>query len=81
MMYYGDHMTGWGWFAMSVGTVSFWGLLITAFVVLARHLSTSGQAPRVRPPEELLAERFARGEIDETGYRERLGALHAHAPS
>jgi putative membrane protein len=73
-------VTGWGWFAMSVGTVLFRGLLITALVVLVRHLSNSGQTRGVREPEELLAERFAPGEIDEAEYADRLAMLHAQIP-
>ena len=34
VMYYGDHMSGWGWALASVGMVAFWGLVITAIVLL-----------------------------------------------
>jgi putative membrane protein len=82
MMYYGDHMTGWGWFAMSLSVVVFWGLVITAIVLLVRYLSQARQSsPPPRRPEQLLAERFARGEIDETEYRDRLAALHGQVRS
>ena len=81
MMYYGDHMSGWGWFAASVGMVLFWGLVITGIVLLVRYLSHNGQAPTPRTPEQLLAERFARGEIDQAEYRDRLDALHGHVRS
>jgi putative membrane protein len=80
MMYYGDHMNGWGWFAMSVGTILFWGLVITAIVLLVRNINKAArpsQSPRT--PEQLLAERFARGEIDETEYQQRLATLQEHA--
>jgi putative membrane protein len=75
MMYYGDHASGWGWFAMSVGTVLFWALLITGIVLLVRYLSQTRQSSQPATPEQLLAERFARGEIDETEYRQRLATL------
>jgi putative membrane protein len=82
MMYYGDHMSGWGWFAMSVGTILFWGLVITAIVLLVRNINkVSGPASHRVPPEQLLADRFARGEIDETEYQQRLAALLEHARS
>ena len=78
MMYgYGDHMSGWGWFATSGGMVLFWGLLITGIVVLVRYLRSDhpGQAPTVSTAEHVLAERFARGEINETEYRDRLATV------
>lgn len=78
MMYWTDHdPSGWGWLAMTVGMVVFWGLLITLAVVLVRALNRpAGPDPGQRPtPEQLLAERFARGEIDEDEYRRRLATL------
>lgn len=78
MMFWTDHdLTGWGWVAMSVGMVVFWGLLIGLAVLLVRGLnrpSDLGGEPRPSP-ERLLAERFARGEIDEEEYRRRLATL------
>jgi putative membrane protein len=78
MMFWTDHdLTGWAWVAMTVGMIVFWGLLITLAVVLVRGLNRpADQAYGPRPsPQQLLAERFARGEIDEEEYRRRLGAL------
>jgi putative membrane protein len=80
MMYYGDHMSGWGWFAMSVSAVLFWGLVITAIVLLVRNINRAeppSQSPRT--PEQLLGERFARGEIDQTKYQQRLATLRERA--
>lgn len=80
MMYWGDYdPSGWGWVAMTLGMVVFWGLLITLAVVLVRGLNRpTGQERVSRPtPEQLLAERFARGEIDEDEYRRRLATLSA----
>jgi putative membrane protein len=81
MMYYGDHMSGWGWFAMSLGTLVFWGLVITAIVLLVRNINRAERPSRPRTPEQLLAERFARGEIDETEYHQRLATLHGQVRS
>ena len=81
MMYYGDHMSGWGWFAMSLGTVVFWGLVITAIVLLVRYRPTGPSNQATKTPEQMLAERFARGEIDETEYRNRLAALRGQVRS
>ena len=78
MMYWTNHdLSGWGWVAMMLSMVVFWGLLITLAVVLVRGLNrTAGPADAPRPsPERLLAERFARGEIDEDEYRRRLTTL------
>lgn len=78
MMYYGGHMSGWGWFAMSVGTILFWAVVITGIVLLVRHLKPSSPPTT---PEQVLAERFARGEIDQTEYQQRLATLREQARS
>jgi putative membrane protein len=75
--YDGDHMSGWGATLMTISTVGFWVLAIVGIALLVGYL---GRADRLRPrptPERLLAERFARGEIDEDEYRRRLDALRA----
>jgi putative membrane protein len=77
MMYDGDHMNGWGWAFMTVGSVLLWAVLIFAVVILIRHFTGSrpisfGNRPS---PEDVLAQRFARGEIDEADYRQRLAVL------
>jgi putative membrane protein len=79
MGWYGwNHMSGWGWFAMTTSTVLLLALVVGGIVLLARI----GQQPSQRfsslPPrsaEELLGERLARGEIDEEEYRRRLATL------
>lgn len=80
-MYWNHHdMTGWDWFATSVGTVLFWALLITGAVLLYRALARAPRQPHPHAPatpEQLLAERFARGEIDEDEYRRRLSVLRS----
>jgi putative membrane protein len=81
MMYYGDHMSGWGWFAMSLSAVVFWGLVITAIVLLVRYLHAGSPSQPPETPEQILAERFARGDIDESEYRDRLAALHGKVRS
>ncbi|MEU6378762.1 SHOCT domain-containing protein [Streptomyces sp. NPDC046909] len=77
-MYFNRHdMSGWDWFAMSISTVLLWALLITVAVLLFRTLNRTPEPPRTESPEGLLAERFARGEIDEDEYRRRLTVLRA----
>lgn len=83
MMYWYDHdLSGWGYAWMSIGMVAFWGLLIAAFVLVIRMVTRSDGAPstddRLRSAEDLLAERFARGEIDAEEYASRLDTLRTH---
>jgi putative membrane protein len=85
MMFWYDHDMGWwGYAGMGVGMVFFWGLLIAGIVALTLFV-TGDRAPRqVSPPgaaeaERILADRFARGEISETEYRDRIAVLRDHA--
>jgi putative membrane protein len=67
-----DHMGGGWWWVMGIGWLVFLAILVTLAVVLVRHFTaTAGR----RSAEDILAERFARGEIDEEEYRRRLSAL------
>ncbi|MCX5095976.1 SHOCT domain-containing protein [Streptomyces sp. NBC_00365] len=83
MLFWYDHgVGGWGWFAMSAGMILFWALIITFGVLLYRALARprgSSDRADARPPgpspEQFLAERFARGEIDEDEYHRRLTVL------
>jgi putative membrane protein len=86
MMFWYDHnVSGWGWFAMSASMILFWALIITAAVLLLRALNRAPEHPHTHvsagpSPEQLLAERFARGDIDEEEYRRRLAALRSSGP-
>jgi putative membrane protein len=69
-------MSGWGYVLMSVSVVLFWALVIAGVVALVRYLSRSSQHTpgpgAARPtPEQVLAERYARGDIDDEEYRRR----------
>lgn len=79
MMYWGNGMGGLGMVLMTVSTLLFWGLVIAGVVLLARQFGPRARsAPQAGPrpaPEQLLAERFARGEIDEDEYTRRLQVL------
>jgi len=79
MMYWGNGMGGWGILVMTVSNLLFWGLLIVGVVALVRTLgrggSTNPATAQRSTAEEVLAERFARGEIDVQEYQERLQVL------
>ena len=81
MFWYGSGMGGWGYAAVTVGMVVFWAAVIYAAVALTRHAGRSGPPsgePAPPPaPERLLAERFARGEIEQEEYQRRLAGLRA----
>ena len=63
---------------MTLGMIAFWGVLALGIVLLVRSVrGTPGAQAAPRSPEQLLAERFARGEIDENEYLGRLTALQA----
>jgi putative membrane protein len=75
---------GWGgWIAMTLVMVVFWAILITAVVLAVRYLAGAGghrnpPAPGSARAEDVLAERFARGEIDDDEFRRRLTLLREH---
>ncbi|WP_431238032.1 SHOCT domain-containing protein [Mycolicibacterium aichiense] len=84
MFWYGHDMSGWVYAGMAIGMVVFWVLIIAGIVMLIRYTTGAPQGPAVpqfppygESPERLLAARFARGEIDEAEYRQRLAALRA----
>jgi putative membrane protein len=84
MMWYGDGMGGWGFALMIVSTVVFWGVLIAGGIALFRYLNRTavnvGSGETRSTPEQVLAERFARGEVDEEEYRRRLDTLRDAGP-
>ncbi|MFE0464574.1 SHOCT domain-containing protein [Kitasatospora sp. NPDC058965] len=91
MMYWDDHgMNGWGTGFMALAMLLFLVLLVVGAVALVRYLGRPAQAGHTaqaghpgRPgepghgptPEDLLAERLARGEIEPDEYRSRLATL------
>jgi putative membrane protein len=77
MYWHGGGPHGWGYLLMAASSLLFWGLLIVAGVALfraARRPPGGGYGPRPTP-EQILADRLARGEVDEDEYRRRLDAL------
>lgn len=71
MWSWSGHMGGWWWVAVPMMIV-FWTLIVAAVVVLVRR---GGDARTRGSAEDVLAERFARGELDETEYRQRRDVI------
>ena len=79
-MFYGNGMNGWAMLLMTVSSLLFWGLIVAGIVALVRYTGRStsagaAAATQAGTPQQILAERFARGEIDEDEYRQRLQVL------
>lgn len=78
MMYWNG--MGWGgWIMMTITVVAFWALAAAAVLAVIR--ATRGATTPVERPKgalEMLDERFARGEIDETDYQHRRELLTGH---
>ena len=72
---------------MTIIMILFWGAAIYGIVALVRYAHQDGPqrgepaGPPAPEPERLLAERFARGEIDEDEYHQRLTSLRAASPA
>jgi putative membrane protein len=72
-------MTGWGYLFMVIGIVVPWLVIIGGGVWLARFLRND--RPHGGSAEQVLAGRYARGELDEDEYRHQLTVLRAGAPT
>ena len=78
MMYFGPGMGGWAMVLMMLGNVIFWTVLILGAVVVARFWRSGPRdgLDHTQPrPQQLLAERFARGEITADDYHHSLRIL------
>jgi len=71
MFWWSQQGDSWSFALMSISMLLFWGLVILGVVVVVRYLAGG----RHRSADEVLAERLARGEIDEPEYRSRKAAL------
>jgi putative membrane protein len=88
-MMYGNYGTGmWGALLMVVlmivGGLLLWGLIV-AGVVTAAHYLRDPDRPRGTPEagtpaRQVLAQRFAQGDIDENEYTQRLHVLDSTGP-
>ena len=75
---YGSGMGGWGFMFMSLGGLIFLALIGLVIWLLVRSTgSNSGSQPSTSgdSAREILAQRYARGEIDEDEYHRRMQAL------
>lgn len=83
MMWNDSWSTGqWLWMSLMMVLVVAVAVALTVWVVrelgTARSRGATSQTPPT--PEEILAERFARGEIDEEEFTRRTGLLHQPRP-
>lgn len=85
-----DGWDGWGWggwILMAAPMVLFWVAVITAIILGIRYVSAGGShrnytAERPAPTaEDVLTERFARGEIDEDEFRPAYDSCFANTAS
>jgi len=89
-MMWGNGMGGWGMALMTMSNLLFLGLILVGVVFVVRAsgygkpATPSGPTVRLPTPQQLLSERFARGEIDEEEYSQRLrvldGTTSTHRP-
>jgi putative membrane protein len=79
MMYQGYGMGAGGWLAMTLILLGAVGLIAAVTVVAVRALAPERQpeAGRAGSMEQVLADRFARGEVDADEYESRLRVLRA----
>ena len=79
MGWYGDG-PGWaGWLVMTLLMLVFWGLLIFGGIAIYRSAKRDERRSGAdkADAEQLLDERFARGESDAEDYQQRRELLHA----
>ena len=78
MGWYHDGVGWGGWLVMAFSMVAFWGLVVFAVVAIFRS-SRDERSGAARGPDalDILDQRFARGEIDETEYHARADVLRS----
>jgi putative membrane protein len=80
MMMYGDGGPGWGWILMIVTLAALMGVAALAGAAFYRHRADPARIPAKEIPTEepyrILADRLARGEMDEAEYLDRVRRLH-----
>ena len=87
MTWYGHSGSLIGCWGMALVMITFWALLITGLIALARSILTSSHNPgattSLRPggAEDVLAQRYARGEIDDVEYQRSLAFVRQNNTS
>ena len=76
MMWYSHGDLGWpGWTLMVLSMVAFWGLVIWGVLALTRSGSDRSAPAHSLTPQQVLAHRFAAGEIDADSYQRARSVL------
>ena len=80
MMWWNDGMGWGGWTAMIVVMLAFWALVIFGLMAAFGRTGEDKQQTRTPDldPQDILRERFARGEIDAEEYHARQATLRTH---
>ena len=78
-MWDGDnHMSGGWWWVMGIGWLVFLAFIgLHVYLLVRHHTDTTTPRRQANSAEQLLAERLARGDIDEDEYRRRRDALRS----
>ena len=80
MMYWYSHgMGAWGPLVM-FSMLALWAVLFGGVVLLSRRPHDTRPLPRPGTAEQLLAERYAQGQIDDDEYERRLRLLRSTRP-
>jgi putative membrane protein len=77
MMRLGTGMAGWGMAGMMIASAVFLSLVVLGVLALMRYSGAHRPSSSVHQvsPQQLLAQRFALGEIDEDEYAQRSNVL------
>jgi putative membrane protein len=76
-----SHHPGWGdggsdwWWVWRIGMLLFWLVVIALVIFWARRWGPRREPSGIERARDILAERYARGEISGEEYRERLAQL------
>ena len=65
----------WAYIFMMSSSIVFWVLLALGVIAVVRYLARDGRQVQRPTPAQVLAERFAPGEIDDGEYTRRLETL------
>ena len=74
-----DDFSWWWFIVMPLGMLGFWALVAWVIVTLVRGDRGHSPTDASPEPERILAERYARGEIDAEEYHQRLEDLRQTA--